>query len=323
MHAAHPDWLNSEPTPPLRHGTAGTGHAASVAGAATAAQSGAGRVRLLVGLYTAMGLALLACGARHCLAAEATPEAVHGSFLFLGLIGGQVGSCLLWAPCGRLGQLYQHALAWSATLLSAGLLCHWLGGSFERWWLALVILALGAKAADWALRQPLIGQTAARSHRPGAFGLATWISFSLWVAVLLRLLPSVVQQPTETAWMLAIGGGMSLWVAIHRFAFRQLLTPSDPYWQQQRHPRAGRVLDAIGILLIVSLFHALLGAGLWQLYAGQPLGLWLGLVCGTTALWQAIDVQFEAIVTANSDRTELPPAIHATGRLVAVRRRFG
>lgn len=271
----------------------------------------------MVGLYVAMWLAWQACCASHFLRADARPDAVPGSFLFLGLLGSQVSSCLLWAPRGRLGQLFQHALAWSATGLGAGLLCHWLGGPFEVWWLAMVILAWGARAADWAMRQPLIGQAAAPPQRPGTFSLATWISFSLWVALLLRLLPSVTQQPTEAALLLAVWGGLSLWVAIHRFAFRQLLSPSDPYWQRQRNPRRGRVVDAVGILLILSLFHALLVVGLWQFYAGNSLGLWLGLVCGTAALWQAIDVQFETLVQANTDRPDLPPTIVARGPLVA------
>jgi hypothetical protein len=213
-------------------------------------------------------------------------------------------------------------MAWLATGLSAGLLCHWLGGPFERWWLGMVILAWGAKAADWAMRQPLIGQATAAPHRPGTFSLATWISFSLWAAVVLRLLPGVTQQPTETVLLVAVWGGLSLWVAIHRFAFRQLLLPSDPYWQRQRNPRRGRIVDAIGILLILSLFHALLVAGLWQFYAGQPLGGWLALACGTAAIWQALDVQFEALVVANTDSPYAPstivtPVISASGNVTA------
>lgn len=320
MHATHPDWLHSEPNTAQRRGAAGDGLAPPPTGAVAAeglgaSRLGGGRARLLVGLYVAMWLAVIACCASHFLRFEAEPAAIPGSGLFLGLIGGQVGSCLLWGARGRLGQMCQHALAWSATGLSAGLLCHWLGGSFEHWWLGMVILALGAKAADWAMRQPLLGQAAAAPQRPGTFSLATWISFSLWVAVLLRLLPGVTQQPTETALIVAVWGGLSLWVAVHRFAFRQLFTPSDPYWQRQRNPRTGRAVDAVGILLILSLFHALLGAGLWHFYAGHPLGFWLALACGTAAMWQAIDVQFEALVEANSDNHIVTSRSRASGQV--------
>ena len=309
MHATHPDWLNNDPALPRRPGAPAGAAAGPVsdplARGSTAAEGSAAsrlaaaRVGWLVGLYTVMWLALYACIATHLLNAEAAPEDIPGSFLFLGLLSGQVGSCLLWVPRGRFGQLFQHALAGCATGLGAGLLCHWLGGPWLQWWLGMVVLALGAKAADWAMRQPLVASPTARTHRSGWYSLATWISFSLWVAVLLRLLPGVTQQPLQAALMVAVWGGLSLWIAIHRFAFRQLLDPSDPYWQRQRQPRTGRVLDALGILLILSLLHGLLAVGLWQTYAMQPIALWLGMVCGIAALWQAIDLQFEALVAAN------------------------
>lgn len=301
MHATHRDWLTAEPTSTrLRRNATADDPGLNFADEGTSDRAGLGRARLLVGLYATLGLLVQACAASHFLTVEATPTTASGSWLFLGLIVGQVGSCLLWAPTSRGGQLFQHALTWSVTGLSAGLLGRWLGGPFEQWWLGMVILVWGAKAADWAMQQPLYGRQSERSSRPGAFGLAAWISFSLWAAIVLRLLPGMAQQPSATAALLGIAGGLSLWVAIHRFAFRQLLLPTDLYWQRQRHPRTGRVMDAVGILFILSLMYWLLVWGLWQFYSTQALGGWLALVCSVAGGWQALDVAFAGLVAANA-----------------------
>lgn len=320
MHATHRDWLTAESNHPSRWNATAAAPAANAAPPWAAAdlvptlRLGPGRAGLLVGLYTTLVLLGQACAASHFLAIESRPSTAIGSGLFLGLIAGQVGSCLLWAPTSRRGQMFQHVLTWIVTGLSAGLLGHWLGGPLEQWWLGMVILVWGAKAADWAMQQPLYGRKSerssrpSRSSRPGAFGLAAWISFSLWAAIVLRLSPGLAQQPSETAAMIGIAGGLSLWVAIHRFAFRQLLLPTDRYWQRQRYPRTGRVLDAVGILIILSLLYLLLVLGLWQVYSTQALAGWLALVCGVAGWWQAIDVAFAGLVDTNAQEPGCPAA---------------
>ncbi|MBL8889122.1 MAG: hypothetical protein JNL67_04035 [Planctomycetaceae bacterium] len=234
--------------------------------------------------------------------------------VWLGLFFGQLASVLMW-PIGQSLRGWTHHLA--ALLLIAGgcyLCSNLLKGSTNQWWIGLVALVLGCKSAWWAMHQPIrrragglmLGQPSpgrgAAPSRVGNFSLSQWLVFSLWVAVAMSLVGELQRDWSLSAGLLACFGGFSLFLAVHRFAFHQLLWPSQDTWPANSGSGWQNV-DRAGILLFVLALQSILGWGIIQYYGATPQAGSVFLICAVAAWWQAFDLWFSNLVQINQSPT--------------------
>lgn len=230
--------------------------------------------------------------------------------VWLGLFFGQLASVLMW-PIGQSMRGWAHHV--TALFLIAGscyLCSNVLAGSTNQWWIGLVALVLGCKSAWWAMHQPIRRRTVpvtglpvtelpgTRQHRAGTFSLSQWLVFSLWLAVIMSLIGELQRDWALSAGLLACFGGFSLFLAIHRFAFHQLLWPSPDTWPANSGS-GWQAVDRAGVILFVLALQALLGWGIVQYYGATPQASGVFLICTVAAWWQVFDLWFSNLVQIN------------------------
>lgn len=244
--------------------------------------------------------------------------------VWLGLFFGQLASVLMW-PIGQSLRGWAHHL--TALLLIAGscsLCSNVLAGSTNQWWIGLVALVLGCKSAWWAMHQPIRRRRTAsvtgppvtelprtKQPRAGTFSLSQWLVFSLWVAVIMSLIGELQRDVSLSAGLLACFGGFSLFLAIHRFAFHQLLWPSPDTWPANAGS-GWQAVDRAGVILFVLALQALVGWGIVQYYGATPQASGVFLICTVAAWWQVFDLWFSNLVQINQ-----LPARHASTTSIA------
>lgn len=264
---------------------------------------GIGRSTMLLGSYGLMWFLLHLCVYAYHQPREQWSGQPISLYVWIGLIFGQMASVLMWPNQRGLAGWCHHLFALLLITGGSWLFSDILTGPATQWWIGLVVLVLGCKLAWWALERP----TSIRSRydrKPGSFSLAQWLVFSLWLTVVTSLSMAIQEDWTLSATMLACFGGLSLFLAIQRFAFQQLFWPSNDHWPTPQDNRAWHILDRVGIGAIILVIQAGVACGLWQYYDAEPQAVLVFCLCSVASGWQAIDLWFARVVQLN--RQPLP-----------------
>ncbi len=250
---------------------------------------------LLTSLYWVMWPLVHACC--WCFVHADCESARASGFLYLwaGLIFGQIGGSQMWRYRPGWGGLLAGVIAVAGVFLATRVLNTIFFDSDRYGWLALFFLVLGCKAAWWALVRPE-NHRAKRARRTGSFTMAHCMAATFWVAIFLLTLQLGHLELGVTLTLVAIFGGMSLFLAVHRFAFQQLFWPDASYWPGPDASRIKQACDAAGILGLLAVFNGVLAWGLWQFYGSEPEAWFALCLCWSATIWQALDLQFERIV---------------------------
>lgn len=219
-------------------------------------------------------------------------------YLWLGLLFGQMASVLAWPPNRGVSQWFQHLFALLLIGVGSWLFSDLLTGSTQQWWVASVVLMLGSQSAGWALQRPLSLRSRAE-RKLGNYSLSQWLVFSMWLAVVMSLTPTIQADWSQSAALVACFGGLSLFLAIQRFAFQQLFWPSHEHWPHTQTHRVWQVVDRVGVLAMIVIIQGGLAWGLWQYYGSAPQAGLVFSLCCVAAWWQAIDVSFARLVQSN------------------------
>lgn len=265
------------------------------------------RSTVLIGSYGLMWLLLHLCAYVYFQQNETAAGQNPSFYAWLGLLFGQLGSVLMWPNEQGLRGWLHHLFALLLIALGSGLLSELLTGTTTQWWMALVVLVLGSKSAWWAQHRPNPFRSTNRPRRPGSFTLSQWLIFSLWLGVVSSLTTAMRSDWGPSVAVMACFGGLSLLLAIQRFALQQLFWPSNEHWPRTQNHRGWQVLDSAGVLTIILSIHAALAWGLWQHYGQEPQATLVFCLCSVAVGWQAIDLWFVEVVQTN----------HETGSIAA------
>jgi hypothetical protein len=241
--------------------------------------------------------------------------------LWMGVLWSQLLGLVLWRP-------EDHAIRlWRAPAALVGLACgvHLsqivLAGPIPQWWFAMTLMILVTIAANWALHRPeAVNNRLKARDVPRCqfnFSVQQWMVGTVWVAIFMATIQSLPHDLTLLAGLSACFGGLGIWVAIHRFAYEQLLWPawSHPATAAHRQVLAAnrqdttfllwRGLDAAGILLILGSMHGLLLWGLTQYYQDSPTWGVAYRALLAASLWPWIDLALEhGLARAGSGKFE-------------------
>jgi hypothetical protein len=247
------------------------------------------------------------CCATYLQSGDDAPGSSPAAFLWVGLLLSQLGGCFMWHSLTAAGILIRHLLGVAGLAIASPLLSQTLTGTPQQWWHGLIVLSLVAQAAWWAIQQPIGQPPTPRS--PTRYSLFQWLIFSGWLALALSLARDWQGTTAELAAVILCFGGLSLLVAVHRFAYLQLFWPASEVLPGRRPSPSVRMWDRIGILAILAVIQFAVAWGLGHYYGDDPRGSWVWAMCLLAGLWPAVDVAFEKLVRVNATLNATGPSV--------------